>query len=118
MTATSVQQETSGTTISGDAGSSSTVHSEEGEYVVADGDYPSTIARKFKVRFEDLLAINGWTLAGGDGVGSYVPEFPVVRTLIRIPPGWTDPGTGSDSTTTRQGDAAPTTEPTITVGAG
>ena len=81
--------------------------------MLAARDFPSTIAAKFKVRFEDLLAINGWTLAGDQ-----VPEFPVVGTLIRIPPGWTEPGTGSDSTTAEQGDAAPTTEPTITVGGG
>jgi LysM repeat protein len=113
VTATSVQQETSATTISGDAGLSATVHSEEGKYVIAARDYPSTIAKKFKVRLEDLLAINGWTLAGNQ-----VPEFPVPGTTIRIPPGWTDPGKGSDSTTAGPGDTAPTTEPMVTVGGG
>ena len=66
--------------------------------MLAARDFPSTIAAKFKVRFEDLLAINGWTLAGDQ-----VPEFPVVGTLIRIPPGWTEPGTGSDSTRPSRG---------------
>ena len=113
VTATSVQPDTSGTTNPGNASNSATVHPEEGEYVLAAGDFPSTIAAKFKVRFEDLLAINGWTLAGDQ-----VPEFPVAGTSIRIPPGWTDPGKGSDSTTAGLGNAAPTTEPIVTVGVG
>ena len=71
------------------------VHPEEGWYVVQPGDFPSTIAHNFKVRFEDLLAINGWTL-----VGNQIPEFPPAGTTIKIPPYWTEPGATSGTTTT------------------
>jgi LysM repeat protein len=70
------------------------VHPEEGTYVIVAGDFPANIAQKFKVRFGDLMGINGWTL-----VGNVVPEFPPVGTTIRIPPGWTAPA-GSVATTT------------------
>jgi hypothetical protein len=76
------------------AGSGS-VHPEEGSYVVAPGDFPSTIAAKFKVAFQDLLALNRWTI-----VDNRVPEFPPAGTTIRIPPGWTAPYTATSSTTT------------------
>ena len=71
------------------------IHPEEGVYVIASGDFPSTIAAKFKVRFADLLGINGWTL-----VGNQIPEFPPVGTTIKIPPDWTDPGPTTNSVTT------------------
>jgi LysM domain len=76
-----------------DVGVPGRVHPEWGSYVLALGDYPSTIAAKFKVLFEDLLAANGWTL-----VGDHVPEFPPPGTTIRIPPNWTEPDQGSDTT--------------------
>jgi LysM repeat protein len=82
------------TTLVGATIAPGTVHPEEGTYVIANGDYPSTIANKFKVPFEDLLAINGWTL-----VGDQVPEYPAIGTTIKIPPGWTEPGTATDTTT-------------------
>ena len=78
--------------------------------MIATGDYPSTIARKYKVKFEDLLAINGWTLQG-----QIVPEFPAVGTTIKIPPGWTEPGTADRH---RYGDTGTPTETTTTVAGG
>lgn len=84
------------------------VHAEEGSYVIAAGDYPSTIAKKFKVVFADLLAINGWTL-----VGQQVPEFPTPGTTIRIPPNWTEPGAATDNT--GGGGSTPPTNTTTTL---
>ena len=55
-------------------------------YTTVAGDYPSTIAKKFKVKFTDLMAINNWTL-----VGQNVPEFKI-GVEIKIPPGYTVPG--------------------------
>ena len=60
-----------------------------GTYTIAAGDYPSTIARKFKVSMSDLLSLNGWTLTG-----QQVTNFPPVGTVIKIPAGGTQPGTG------------------------
>ncbi|MGZ7087818.1 MAG: LysM peptidoglycan-binding domain-containing protein, partial [Ilumatobacteraceae bacterium] len=60
---------TTTTTLPGQAGNPGQVHPEEGSYVIASGDLPSTIARKFKVKFADLMSINSWTL-----VGQQVPE--------------------------------------------
>jgi LysM repeat protein len=104
------------TTIAGAPGNPGTVHPEEGSYVIAAGDYPSTIARTYKVKFEDLLAINGWTLQGDQ-----VPEFPAVGATIKIPPGWTEPGTATATTDTSGGTSTGTTpaaEPTTTVAGG
>ncbi len=99
------------TTIAGAAGTPGLVHPEEGSYVIATGDYPSTIARAYKVKFEDLLAINGWTL-----VGDQVPEYPAVGTTIKIPPGWTEPGTATDTST--DSGSTPPTETTTTIAGG
>ncbi len=91
------------TTLAG-VGTPGLVHPEEGSYVIATGDFPSTIANKYKVVFADLLAINGWTL-----VGDQVPEYPAVGTTIKIPPGWTEPGTVETPTgTTPSGEATTT----------
>jgi LysM repeat protein len=94
-----------------------TVHPEEGSYVVASGDLPSTIARNFKVKFVDLLNINGWTLVGS-GNSAQVPEFPGVGTTIRIPPGWTEPGTAADTSGTTATGTTPSTGTTTTVAGG
>ena len=96
------------TTLAGAVGTPGLVHPEEGSYVIATGDFPSTIANKFKVVFADLLAINGWTL-----VGDQVPEYPNVGATIKIPPGWTEPGTVPDS-----GDTTTGTTPSATTIAG
>jgi LysM repeat protein len=104
------------TTIAGAPGSPGTVHAEEGSYVIAAGDFPSTIARTYKVKFADLLAINGWTLQGDQ-----VPEFPAVGATIKIPPGWTEPGTATATTDTSGGTptgTTPTAESTTTVAGG
>jgi LysM repeat protein len=87
------------------------VHTEEGSYVIATNDYPSTIAKKFHVVFADLLTINGWTL-----VGQQVPEFPAVGTTIRIPPPWTEPGTATDAT--GGAGSSPPTNTTTTLAGG
>jgi hypothetical protein len=96
---------------SGAVGNPGQVHPEEGSYVIADGDYPSTIAKKFHVVFADLLTINGWTLAG-----QQVPEFPAVGTTIRIPPNWTEPG--APPITTGGSGSGPPTNTTTTLAGG
>jgi LysM repeat protein len=102
------------TTIAGAPGSPGTVHPEEGTYVVAAGDFPSTIANTYKVPFADLLAINGWTLQG-----QIVPEFPAPGATIKIPPNWTEPGTATDAPTdTPTGTTPSDDEPTTTVAGG
>jgi len=94
-----------------------TVHPEEGTYVVATGDFPSIIANRYKVKFTDLLAINGWTVVG-TGSSAQVPEFPAVGAIIRIPPGWTEPGTAPDTGSTgTTGDTTPS-ETTTTIAGG
>ncbi len=80
------------------------------EYVIVEGDYPSTVAAKFKVAFADLMTLNGWTLQD-NGI---VPEWPGVGQTIQIPAGATVPGVPPDPglppTTTIAGTpAAPTT---------
>ena len=79
------------------------------EYVILEGDYPSTVANKWKVQFEDLMTLNGWTLQD-NGI---VPEWPGVGQTIQIPAGATVPGVPPDPgvpTTTIAGTtAAPTT---------
>jgi LysM repeat protein len=97
------------TTLAG-GGVGGTVHPEEGTYSIAAGDLPSTIARKFKVKFTDLMAINSWTL-----VGQQVPQFPAIGTTIRIPPGWTDPGAAPVTST---GGSTPATGTTTTLAGG
>lgn len=94
VTVTQTPTTTTTTTLPGATGNPGTLHPEEGSYVIAAGDFPSTIARTFKVKFTDLLAINGWTLSG-----NLVPEFPAVGTTIKIPPGWTEPGTAPATST-------------------
>ena len=102
----------------------------ESTYTIQPGDYPSTIARKFGVKFQDLLALNGWTL-----VGQQVTNFPPPGTQIKIPAGATAPASGeapstattaaggdgtTSATTTTAGGAKPTTtaaRPTTTGGA-
>lgn len=101
------------TTLAGAVGTPGLVHPEEGSYVIATGDYPANIARAYKVAFTDLLAINGWTLAGNQ-----VPEFPAVGTTVKIPPGWTEPGTATDTSTGTASDSTPPTETTTTIAGG
>lgn len=81
----------------------------QSEYVILEGDYPSTVASKFKVSFEDLKTLNGWTLQP-NGI---VPEWPGVGGTILIPAGATVPGEppdpGPPSTTIAGSPVAPTT---------
>ncbi|MEO8265154.1 MAG: LysM peptidoglycan-binding domain-containing protein [Ilumatobacteraceae bacterium] len=100
------------TTLVAGTGTPGTVHPEEGSYVIAAGDYPANIAKTYKVAFTDLLAINGWTLAGNQ-----VPEFPAVGATIKIPPGWTEPGTAPDTSGTTASGTTPSA-PTTTIAGG
>ncbi len=79
------------------------------EYVILEGDYPSTVANKWKVKFEDLMTLNGWTLQD-NGI---VPEWPGVGQTILIPAGATVPGVPPDpgipTTTIACAPVAPTT---------
>ena len=100
------------TTLVAGTGTPGTVHPEEGSYVIAAGDYPANIAKTYKVAFTDLLAINGWTLAGNQ-----VPEFPAVGATIKIPPGWTEPGTAPDTSGTTASGTTPSA-PTTTIKGG
>lgn len=70
-------------------------------YTTVAGDYPSTIAKKFKVKFTDLMAINNWTL-----VGQNVPEFKI-GVEIKIPPGYTVPGAATAATPAPGATTAP-----------
>lgn len=76
----------------------------ETTYVIQTGDYPSTIAQKFKVSFQDLLTLNGWNL-----VGQQVTNFPAVGTEIKIPAGATQPGASTGTTTAPASGATTTT---------
>jgi LysM repeat protein len=98
------------TTLPGQSPNPGLVHPEQGSYVIANGDLPSTIAHKFKVKFTDLMSINGWTL-----VGQQVPEFPAVGATIILPPGWTEPGA---ATTDTSAGTTPSGETTTTVAGG
>ena len=100
------------TTLVAGTGTPGTVHAEEGSYVIAAGDYPANIAKTYKVAFTDLLSINGWTL-----VGNQVPEFPAVGATIKIPPGWTEPGTAPDTSGTTASGTTPSA-PTTTIKGG
>lgn len=100
------------TTLVAGTGTPGTVHPEEGSYVIAAGDYPANIAKTYKVAFTDLLSINGWTL-----VGNQVPEFPAVGATIKIPPGWTEPGTATDTSGTTASGTTPSV-PTTTIKGG
>lgn len=59
----------------------------ETEYTVVEGDYPSTVANKFKVDFQEFMTLNNFTL-----VGQVVPEWTGPGQIVKIPPGATVPG--------------------------
>lgn len=87
-------------------GTPGAVHPEEGSYTLtADDLYAANVAAKFKVKLEDLLAINNLAL----DANNFVPGWPGPGGVIRIPPGWTEPGAPDTS-----GDAGGTTPPTET----
>jgi LysM repeat protein len=58
------------------------VNPNETTYVVVDGDLPTTIAKKFHVKFQDLMNANGWTL----NAKKQVDGFAIGQT-IKIPAG-------------------------------
>ena len=95
-------------------GTPGAVHPEEGTYVIVAGDFPSTIANKFKVTLDDLIAINGWTLANGQ-----VPEFNSLAAgaTIKLPPNWTEPGAVAATSTDTPTGTTPS-ESTTTVAGG
>ena len=91
----------------------------ETTYTIAQGDLPVTIASKWQVDFNALMALNSWVLEG-TGSSAYVSNFPPVGTSIKIPPGATVPGepvpgaapdssVATTTATTTATSAAPTT---------
>jgi LysM repeat protein len=112
VTVTQTPTTLTATTVLGGTGNPGTVHPEEGTYIIATGDYPANIAVKYKVKLDDLIAINGWTLVNGQ-----VPEFNNLApgATIKIPPGWTEPGTAADTTAN---GTTPSTETTTTIAGG
>jgi hypothetical protein len=80
----------------------------ESTYIIEDGDYPSTVATKWKVKFPDLMTLNGWTLDANNNV----PEWPGVGQTIRIPAGATVPGEPAPSTQTTPAGSQPTSATT------
>jgi len=87
----------------------------EFQYVVQAGDYPSTIATKFGVPFQELLTVNGWTLEG-----QQVPQFTGAGQTITIPAGGTAPaeGAGAGGTTATTAAAGAGGAATTAAGAG
>jgi LysM repeat protein len=89
----------------------------ESTYTVQPGDYPSTIAAKFKVKYADLASLNGW-----DPAANVIAAFKV-GLVVKIPAGATAPGASADTTTTvpvggvpattTAGGAAPATTTTV-----
>ena len=59
----------------------------ESEYTIVEGDLPSTVSAKFKVDFQEFLDLNGFVLEG-----QFVPLWPPVGSVVKIPPGATVPG--------------------------
>ncbi len=76
----------------------------ESEYTVLEGDYPSTVANKFKVDFQEFMTLNNFTL-----VGQVVPEWTGAGQVVKIPPGAIVPG---EPVATVATTAAPGTETT------
>lgn len=116
VTVTQTPTTTTTTTLPGAVPTPGVVHPEEGTYVIVAGDFPSTIATKYKVTLDDLIAINGWTLSGGQ-----VPEFNALTAgaTIKIPPNWTEPGTVVDTPTdTPTGTTPSGADPTTTIAGG
>jgi LysM repeat protein len=113
VTVTQTPTTLTSTTLAGSTGTPGAVHPEEGSYTIAAGDYLANIAVKYKVKLEDVVAINGWTLAGGQ-----VPEFNALApgAVIKIPPNWTEPGTAPE--TTPDTGTTPSAEATTTVAGG
>ena len=75
-----------------------TVLQTEVEYVIREGDYPTTVASLWQVPFDVLMTLNGWTLQDA----GIVPEWPGVGATILIPAGATVP----DLPTARSVDVA------------
>jgi LysM repeat protein len=112
VTVTQTPTTLTATTLLGGSGNPGQLHPEEGSYVIATGDYLANIAVKYKVKLDDVVAINGWTLVNGQ-----VPEFNNLQpgATIKIPPGWTEPGTAPDTGDTTATGTTPSTETTTTV---
>ena len=70
------------------------------DYVIQQGDFPSTIADRYLIPLQALLDENGWEL-----VDQQVPAFPLPGSVIRIPAGATVPAPVTD-TTAAAGDGA------------
>lgn len=77
------------------------------DYVIVEGDFPSTIADRYSIPLQALLDENGWEL-----VEQQVPMFPLPGTTIRIPAGAVVPAeTPASSTPGDPAEATGTTEP-------
>lgn len=85
----------------------------EQSYAIEAGDLPVTIARKFNVKFEDLMAINEWVLEG-----QFVTNFPAVGVVIRIPAGGTLPGETLPPETQTASPTQTTSAPATTLAGG
>jgi LysM repeat protein len=59
----------------------------ESDYTLVEGDLPSTVSAKFKVDFQEFLDLNGFVLEG-----QFVPLWPPVGSVVKIPAGATVPG--------------------------
>ena len=115
VTVTQTPTTLTATSVPGGTGAPGTVHPEQGSYVIVAGDYPATIAKKYKVKLNDLIAINGWTI-----VNNQVPEFNSLApgATIKIPPNWTEPGTAATTATTTATGTTPSTATTTTIAGG
>jgi len=78
----------------------------ESTYIVQEGDYPSTVAQKFKVPFAEFMALNEFVL----DANNQLPSWQVGMT-VRIPAGATVPQVAGEPTpvTTPGSTDAPTT---------
>jgi LysM repeat protein len=94
-------------------GTPGAVHPEEGSYTLtADDLYAANVAAKFKVKLEDLLAINNLAL----DANNFVPGWPGPGGVIRIPPNWTEPGAAPDTSGSTGGTSPPTNTTTTVAG--
>jgi peptidoglycan endopeptidase LytE len=79
----------------------------EQQYTILSGDYAIGVAKKFHVKLDDLLSLNGWAI---DTIST---DWPPVGSVIKIPAGGTLPDqvlpTTPGSGTAKQGTA--TTKP-------
>lgn len=82
----------------------------ESTYVVQANDYPSTVASRFKVKYEDFMALNQFEL----DENGYLPAWQIGVT-VKIPAGATVPGSdGAPAAATPTATAADSTAAPVT----